>query len=70
DNGNQGLGDEGIPLRLAAPADAQPSIRKLEEIRATFQATSCPAAREAIQQALKETSEEILKDWREPESDF
>ena len=70
DNGNQGLGDGGIPLRLAAPVDAQPTLRKLEEVMTAFQATCCPAAREAIQQALKETSEEILKDWREPESDF
>lgn len=70
DNGGQGMGDGGLPLQQPPPEDARQSLEKLQQIRRAFQTTSCPHAREAIQEAIKELSEELLRDWQEPESDF
>lgn len=69
-NNSQGIGEEGIPLRKRPPRGAEPALGHIAQLRKAFQETSCPLARDAIRQAVKEATDEILKDWQEPESDF
>jgi hypothetical protein len=67
---SNGMGEEAMPEKEQPPADAKPALERLAQVRQDFQATSCPNAREAIRQALHELKEELLQDWKEPESDF
>jgi len=67
---SNGRGEDAMPELPQPPADARPALERLAKVREDFQATSCPDAREAIRQALHELQEEILSDWKAPDSDF
>lgn len=69
EHGN-GKGEYAMPERPQPPADARPALERLAKVKEVFQATSCPHAREAIRQALHELQEELLSDWKAPDSDF